>query len=161
MASASEARFRVQAPNSKPRAIKVVSLDPASDEVVKRLAAGPWTNATFFTASARRGDGEPLAFDRWLTDLAGEPRDIKQEVDTADLVVMVATPGGGAHMASLIGEACSNKRVMTTSLVVGAENASEDEVSKTLAQVRPWSLMVVIANPDDYIDDMLVALRAA
>jgi hypothetical protein len=30
----------------------------------------------------------------------------------------------------------------------------------TLAQLRPWSLMVVIAESDDYIDDMLTALRA-
>ena len=73
---------------------------------------------------------------------------------------MVATPGGHAEAASIIGEACSLKRVMTTALVVGATSASDDAVSKTLAQVRPWSLMVVMANPDDYIDDMLVALRA-
>ena len=161
MASAAEARFRVQAPNSKPRVIKVVSLDPASDVVVRRLASDSWRNATFFSASGGRDGGNSLSLEGWLTDLAGEPKNIKQEVDTADLVVMVATPGGNAHLASLVGEACSNKRVMTTSLLVGAEKASEEDVSKTLAQVRPWSLMVVIANPDDYIDDMLVALRAA
>ena len=28
-----------------------------------------------------------------------------------------------------------------------------------LAQLRPWSLMVVTANSDDYLDDMLAALR--
>ena len=117
MASAAEARFRVQAPNSKPRAIKVVSLDAASDDVVKRLAADRWTNAAFFSASGGR-DGTSLSLEGWLTDLAGQPKNIKEEVDTADLIVMVATPGGNAHMASLVGEACSNKRVMTTSLIV-------------------------------------------
>ena len=61
---------------------------------------------------------------------------------------------------SIVGEACSLRRVMTTALVVGAKSASDEAVSKTLAQVRPWSLMLVIANPDDYIDDMLVALQA-
>jgi hypothetical protein len=29
-----------------------------------------------------------------------------------------------------------------------------------LAQLRPWALMLVIANTDEYIDDMLAALRA-
>jgi hypothetical protein len=49
---------------------------------------------------------------------------------------------------------------MTTGFIVGATAASEGALSKTLAQVRPWSLMVVIANTDEYIDDMLAALRA-
>ena len=38
-------------------------------------------------------------------------------------------------------------------------SASGSALSETLAQVRPWSLMVVMANSDDYIDDMLTALR--
>lgn len=49
---------------------------------------------------------------------------------------------------------------MTTALVVGARSASDEAVSRTLTQVRPWSLMLAIASPDDYIDDMLVALQA-
>jgi hypothetical protein len=50
--------------------------------------------------------------------------------------------------------------VTTTGFVVGVTSASESALSKTLAQLRPWSLMVVVANSDDYIDDMLTALRA-
>jgi hypothetical protein len=49
---------------------------------------------------------------------------------------------------------------MTTALIVGTASASDEAVSKTLAQVRPWSLMVVIADAPDYVDDMLDALRA-
>jgi hypothetical protein len=156
MSSAAEARFRVQAPNSKPRAIKVIALDTPSEHVVRRLAEGPWEHATFFTAS---GPNREVA-DAWLSDLAGRPRDLMDEVDTADLLIMVATPGGNARAASIIGEACSLKRVMTTALIVGGALESDEALSKTLAQLRPWSLMVVIANVDDYIEDMLIALRA-
>jgi hypothetical protein len=49
---------------------------------------------------------------------------------------------------------------MTTGLVVGAASSPKSELSKTLAQLRPWSLMVVIATHDEYIDDMMAALRA-
>ena len=152
MSSAAEARYRIQAPNSTPRSICVIALDASSEEIVKRLANGSWPHAVFLTASANVDGG--------LSDLAGRRRDLMDGVGTADLVVMVATPGGHAHAVSSIGQACSLKRVMTTALVVGAESASDEAVSKTLAQVRPWSLMLVIANPDDYIDDMLVALQA-
>ena len=150
MSSAAEARFRVQAPNSEPRAIKVIALDAASEGVLKRLMNGAWSHATFFTA----------AVNGLLTDLSGRSRNLSDEVETADLVVMVATPGGNADVASVIGEACSRRRVNTTALIAHARSASDEALSSTLKQVRPWSLMVVIADSDDYIDDMLAALRA-
>jgi hypothetical protein len=163
MSSAAEARFRIQAPNSKPRAIKVIALDAGSEGVVRRCAARSWQHVAFFTAAASAGTPRPehrSSVDGWLRDLAGRRMDLMNEVDSADLVVMVAVPGGDAQAGSMIGEACSLRHVTTTALVVGAASASEEAVSKTLAQVRPWSMMVVIANPDDYIDDMLIALRA-
>src|SRR5260370_37080871 len=148
MSSSAEARFRVQAPNSTPRAIKVIALDAVGEAVVTRLAAGGWKHATFLTAGAA------------LRDLAGSLRSVPDEVAAADLVVLVAGPGGRAQAASIIGQACSLRRVTTTGFVVGVAAASEASLSETLAQLRPWSLMVVIANSDDYIDDMLTALRA-
>lgn len=160
MSSASEARFRVQAPNSTPRAIKVIAMDAPSDDVVKGLAERSWLHATFFTASAvSRGTSDAFR-NACLTDLGGGTADLLDEVDRADLVIMVASPGGHANRASLIGEACSHRRVMTTALVVSAGSASDEDLAKTLAQLRPWSLMVVIANADDYVADILTALRA-
>jgi hypothetical protein len=152
MSSAAEARFRVQAPNSIPRVIKVIALDAAGDVVVRRLEDySGWPHATFLTATSPEGE---------LTDLAGHVRSLRDEVNTADLVVMVAGPGGCAHAAPVVGEACSLRRVMTTGFVVGATSALGAEMAKTLAQLRPWSLMMVIATSDDYIDDMMTALRA-
>ena len=178
MSSSVEARFRVQEPNSKPRSIKVIALDAPSEDVVRRLAEASWNRATFFTASSfagapqgeqglstrREPQGRPEPSretkDGWLRDLVGRPCDLMHEVHTADLVVMIATAGCSARAASIIGEACSLKRVMTTALVVGGTSASDEALSRTLAPLRPWSLMVVIADSDDYIEDMLIALRA-
>ena len=165
MRSAAEARFRVQAPNSTPRAIKVIALDAAGDAMVRRLAGAGWNHATFLTATSVDQPGGPgelagMSADGALTDLTGRFRSVTDEVGTADLVVLVAGPGGSAQAASIIGEACSFRRVMTTGFIVGVTSASGNALSKTLAQLRPWSLMVVIADSDDYIDDMLSALRA-
>ena len=82
-----------------------------------------------------------------------------EEVPTADLVVMVASAGADAKAATIIGEACSLERVMTTALIVRAESATDEALSKTLAQVRPWSLMVVIASDEDYVEDILRSFR--
>jgi hypothetical protein len=138
--SASEQRFRIQAPNSLPRATTVIALDAASEPVLERLAAGAWTAATFLKA--------PLSEEA-----------IRRHVDRSDQVIMLAAAGGGAEAAAAVGRACSRTRVMTTGLIVGAERAADRDVSKTLAQLRPWSLMVVIAGSDDYIADMMAALR--
>ncbi len=161
MSSAAEARFRINAPNSLPRVTKIIALDRSSEHLIKRLAQGRWNGATFFTASAFASTprkGESLA--GWLSDLAGRTKILLDEVNSADQVVMVATVGENVAAASLIGEACSLKRVMTTALITGAAGKSDKVLSKTLAQLRPWALMLVIASADEYIEDMLAALRA-
>lgn len=163
MTTAAEARFRIDAPNSIPRATKVIALDDASGAVVKALAQGTWNNASFFTTSAFAGTpsgGEPFSMQGWLSDLAGRTKDLIDEVNSADLVVMVAQAGKNAQAASLIGDACAAKRVMTTALVLGSASHSDAELSTTLAHLRPYAQMVVIASAEEYIADMLTALRA-
>ncbi len=163
MASAAQAKFRIDRPNSQARAVKVIALDPPSERVVKELAQGQWQRASFLTATAFSGAprrGEPFSMNGWLNDLAGRTKDLVDEVNSADLVVMVATAGENAAAAAIIGEACSVKHVMTTALILGSAVSSDDVLSKMLAQLRPHAMMLVIASADEYIKDMLTALRA-
>jgi hypothetical protein len=155
--TAAELRFRVQAPNSKTRVTTVVALDPASEPFVHHLSEARWNQATFLKAP--EADSVELADDGWLTTFDDRRMRIRDEVDASDQLIMVAAPGGHAGAAAAIGRACSRKRVTTTALIVGAVDAPDSEISKTLAQLRPWSLMVVIANSDDYVSDMMTALR--
>ena len=94
MSSAAEARFRIDAPNSKRRAIKIIALDAPAERLVKRLAQAKWNQASFFTASAFAGapaKGESFSMTGWLSDVAGRTKNLIDEVASADLVVMVAT----------------------------------------------------------------------
>jgi len=163
MSSAAEAKFRINTPNSQPRAIKVIALDAPSEHIVKDLAQSQWQRATFLTASAFSGTprrGEPFSVGGWLNDLAGRTKDLVDEVNSADLVVMVATAGESAAAAAIIGEACNVKHVMTTALILGGATSSDEVLSKMLAQLRPHVMMLVISSADEYIKDMLTALRA-
>jgi hypothetical protein len=167
MSSAAEAKFRIDRPNSQPRAVKVIALDTQSERIVKELAQAPWQRASFLTASSfsgapRRGEpfSEPFSLGGWLNDLAGRTKDLVDEVNTADLVVMVATAGENVAAAAIIGEACSVKHVMTTALILGGAASSDETISKMLAQLRPHVMMLVISSADEYIKDMLTALRA-
>jgi hypothetical protein len=132
MASAAQAKFRISAPNSKPRAVKVIALDPPAERVVKDLAQGQWHGATFLTATAFSGapsKDKPFSMNGWLNDLAGRTKDLVDEVNSADLVVMVATAGENAAAAAIISEACSVKHVMTTALILGSATSSDDTMS--------------------------------
>jgi hypothetical protein len=82
-----------------------------------------------------------------------------EDVPTADLVVMVVTAGSDARAAAAIGAACSARRVMTQTIVVGTKSVKEDALSRTLAQVRPWSLMLVVANDEAYVEEILSSFR--
>jgi len=165
MASAAQAKFRIDRPNSKARAVKVIALDRPSEKVVKELAQAQWQGATFLTATAFAGapapkPGERFSVNGWLNDLAGRTKDLIDEVNSADLVVMVATAGENAAAAAIISEACSHNHVMTTALILGSATSSDETLSKMLGQLRPYAMMLVIATADEYIKDMLTALRA-
>ena len=159
--SAAEARYRIDAPNSQPRAVKVIALDAAAERVVKGIAKRPWRRATFF-ASLSDEDAPRSAWSikAWLGDVAGRAMDLVAEIASADLVVMVAAAGGSPPAASVIGEACALNGVMTTALIVDARAQTDAALARTLAALRPYASMLVLADGDDYIEAMLSALRA-
>ena len=49
---------------------------------------------------------------------------------------------------------------MTTALIIGTASSSDEALSKMLAQLRLHAMMLVISSADEYIKDMLTALRA-
>ena len=142
MSSAAEAKFRLPAAASVARVVTVIGLDPAADEVVAALAQTPWPGVRFFPALALERDKRAL-----------------DDVADGDLVVMVVTAGAGASAAADIGRACSDRRVHTATFVLRDASTTDAALSTTLAQVRPWSLMVVIAGDPDYVGDLLRSFR--
>jgi hypothetical protein len=163
MASAQEARYRVNYPNSMPRTIKVVALDEGSKGLVDEVSRQPWNKASFFTSMTFEGPSpraEDASIKAWLSDLAGHTRDLIAEIEDADFVVMVAAAGQDAQGASVIGEACAARNVTTIGLIVQSGETSDAELSRTLGHLRPFAKMLVIASGREYIEVMLTALRA-
>jgi hypothetical protein len=163
MSTAKEAAFRVGYPNSLPRAIKVVALDEASIRLVRQLAAEEWRNTTFFTEIS--GDWDPsrpwgTPIHASLVDIEGNSHDLVEEIGAATLVVTISTAGKTAEAASLVAEACSQKRVMITGLLLTTERSTDEEVANTLRTLRPHAPMLVVSNEAEYVTAMLTALRA-
>ena len=141
--SAAEARFRIPAAASVARVVNVVALEPGCDDVLVRLSERSWKGVSFFPASA----------------VARRNRELVETIASGDLVVMVAAAGSDASTASFIGRACSDRRVHTAAFVLRDASTSDEALSKTLGEVRPWSLMVVIAGDESYVEDILRSFR--
>ena len=153
--SAAEARFRIDDANSRQRTVQVVALDGLSEAVVRRLAAGKWGGARFLTAAAPAAD---------MRVAIGELGDVGRRADPltagegADLVALVATAGED-FAACVVGEAC-RRGATTIAFVLTGPSTAHEALSRTLARLRPWTLMLTIAEDADCIADALRALRA-
>ncbi|MCO5063528.1 MAG: hypothetical protein M9924_03835 [Rhizobiaceae bacterium] len=161
--TAEEAAYRIDAPNSLPRAIKVIALDKRSGNTVNQLARSGWKNTLFFVDVAVAWDpktprGTPI--EASLVALDGGRRDIGEEVATANLIVIVVSAGNHSDAVPLIAEACQRNRVMITGLLLGAGNISDAQMMASLKTLRPYAPMLVVSSEDDYIAAMLTALRA-
>lgn len=162
--TAAESIYRINYPNSKARSVKVVALDQGSQPLVDEIARLPWTRAAFFTSLSFDGAPAPRAesasLQAWLRDIAGQTTDLVEEIKTADLVVMVCLAGSDAQAALLIGEACAVHSKTVIGLVLQDQHTTDEQTSATLKNMRPFSSMLVIANGQEYVESMLMALRA-
>jgi hypothetical protein len=48
---------------------------------------------------------------------------------------------------------------MTTAVVIRDRHTTEADLAHTLAQVRPWALMVVVTSDATYVEDLLRSFR--
>lgn len=139
-------RFRVQAPNSSPRDILVVALDPKSAALAPELAASSWRNTRFVNFGESAID--PRA--PWLEDAA-----------LPDLLILVGTVGEDLGMADAIGPACSRRGVKVSSILLSATDPPGEALAAALLRLRPWSHMVSVLGADSYLAETLHALGAS
>ena len=162
--TAQEARYRIQYPNSKTRAVKIIALDAPSAQIIDELAKQPWSGATFFRALSFSAESTPgragEGLSSWLNDLAGRTLDLVGEVASSDFIVVGSAAGEDARAVSVIADACTAHHKTLVALVVPREGATDADVTASMGHLRPFARMLVIAHDADYIAAMLTALRA-
>lgn len=153
-ATAAEARFRVDYPNSKGRTSRIVALDSGAAAVIERISGQAWNGAHFLTyQEPTSADTEP---DALLRSSDGAERRLSDELDGADVAVMIATGGRAAEGASIVGKACAVRGIMTAGLVMGDDSG----LDAAITALRPHAAVLVVSTDEDYVPHMLAALRA-
>lgn len=157
-ATAAEARFRVGYPNSARRASRVIALDHGAAAVLARVADGPWNGARFLTYESPQPAAElgSLPIDAVLRAPDGSDSLLGDQLAGADLAVMIATTDRAAEAASVISDACAARGIMTAGLVV----AGNRDVGGVVSALRPHASVLVVSRDEDFIPEMLAALRA-
>lgn len=155
-ATAAEARFRVNYPNSTTRASRIFALDHEAASVIRRISGGSWNGARFLTFKEPTSEADAARSDANLRSSDGSETRLSDELNEADVAVMIATADQGAEAASIIGKACALRGIMTAGLVVGDGNALDDAVNA----LRPYASVLVVSTDEDYVPEMLGALRA-
>lgn len=157
-----ESRFRISYPNSQPRRSRIIALDDGGYAILRELEEHRSIGAHFlrFVESKPVDDSlKMLAFDAVLEDQTGRRVGLIEEVENADVIVMVVTAGSEAAAAEIIANAAFVRNKLTTGLVLNTGNVSALEMTHTLKALRPFAPMLVISSGVEYVDAMLTALR--
>lgn len=156
--TAAEASFRINAPRFTSRASRIVAVDEGAVGIVRRIADELWTGDAHFLVfdAPVSSDGldEPRV-DATLHSVNGGETVLSDELTDADVAVMVATTNEGAHAASVIGQACFARAIMTAGLVVAEGGTAEQAV----AALRPHAMVLVVTTDEEDVPEMLRALR--
>ncbi len=156
-ATAAEARFRIDYPNSRARAVRIFALDAKAAEAMYGITEDPWNGAHFLTfADMGRIDPELTdATELPLSHPDGTSADFLAEIEGADTVVLLATNAAVAGAAEVVARECYLRHITCAGLALG-----RDGIEGVVNAMRPFTRVLVVAEDGDYIPAMLTALRA-
>lgn len=156
-ATAAEARFRIDRPIAG-RSARVVALDDGAAAIVRRLAERPWRDARFFASEDRPPAGETngASTDIVLRATDGSESRLSDELEEADVAIVVATSDDGAEAAAAIAQACDRRGIMTAGVILGERL----EVGAAISALRPYAPVLLVTDDEGDVDEVLTALRA-
>lgn len=148
-ATAAEARYRISYPEFTRRSSRVIALDSQAAAIVRRIAGQQWSGGHFLILESAVPD------DALLRSAAGGTALLSEELDGADVVVMVATADANAEAASIIGNACAARSIMSAGLVVHGAGP----VGEVVSALRPNAMVLVVLRDAGDVPEVLSALR--
>ncbi|APX89473.1 hypothetical protein BV394_06885 [Brevirhabdus pacifica] len=173
--TAAEARFRVNYPNSGRRRSRIFALDGPAAEAMFAITEAPWQGAHFLAVGSG-GDVDPEATgadDLPLSHPDGTGAKLSEEIEGADVVVLISSTGENAGAAEVIAREAYHRHIMCGGLALAgtalangrgsgapASSPDSDPTSHVVNTLRPFASILVVARDADFIPAMLNALRA-
>ena len=157
--TAAEARFRISRPDTSTRDARVIAIDSRAAVLVRAAAAArAWRGGHFLVfdrVASGIGNDDDGPADAVLRTPDGAVTLLSAELEGADLVVMVATAAARPEAASVIGDACAERMIMTAGLVAAGQGLAGPVVSA----LRPNAMVLVVLDSGRDVTEILTALR--
>lgn len=147
---------RIQAPNSRRRAIALVGLGAGGTAVAQRIRAEGLDadlDVRIFTSPGTVADDA-------LATIKSNGDNLHRALAEADMVFLVARPGDDVGLAAVVLRLAAGRHVPVSAiyLVPTAARAGEGDDDGTLRRLRDGALMVVVATDETYVAAMIEAL---
>ncbi|MET7861637.1 3-methyl-2-oxobutanoate hydroxymethyltransferase [Streptomyces sp. NPDC005318] len=146
-ATAEEAAFRIDYPLAAARNTRVVALDAAAEEIVRRVSQTQWAQARFYSAV------DP---GHSLVTMSGKTVPLAGELEDSNTLVLVSSSGDNAQAAATIGAACLVRGIMMAGLVVTPGQLT----SVALSTLRPHARILLVPAEEDDLFELLRATRS-
>jgi hypothetical protein len=160
--SADEMRFRIQAPNSEPRSIAVVTLSDQADEDVRKLTALDWREVEFFIRGRPHESGWTSSPPKFET-LDGARLSASEIVSRAHYVIMVTTSGqvnSRDAINALACAACPDHKSLIGLVLSDDDGGLAAGFGEDFSLLRSDIRMVVVASDTGYLETLLRSLGA-
>ena len=157
---ACDTRHRVDYPNSRPRAIKLIGLGEGGGRIAESVAGHGLRHVQAIAAGGARSgsaSGDPATM---LQAIADENGEIGRAIREADMVFVVAQEGDNVALAPAIGQMAHAKGVLVTGMLIQGREAERPLPDGTLNALRSAADMLVMVSDADYVTEMLGALGA-
>lgn len=145
---------RIQAPNSRRRAIAVIGLGRGGARVAERLRDTAPRSLRVYD-SARPGARDALAA------IKSQGEGLRSAIAEADLVFVAACSGDDLGMLPVLGRIAHETRTQLMAVYLVTPGAQPGGDDTALAQLRRSAHMLVVSSDETYIESMVAALCGA
>lgn len=144
---------RIQAPNSRPRALALVGLGSGGAAIARRIASERPANLEVHVLAKSLNGTDPLAA------IQAGGGDLQRDLSNADMIFLVACRGDDVGLAPVVSQIAHGRRHPVTALYIvpgeAPASAAEDETLRTL---RTAVEMLVVVSDESYVPAMIGAL---
>ena len=143
---------RIQAPNSKPRAIALVGLGEGGASIARAIAAEGHANLDVHVLAKSAAGGDALAA------IQAGGGDLQRDLMRADMIFIVTCRGDDASLAPVVSRIAHSRRHPVTALYIVPPNAGDGSEDETLKTLRSGVEMLVVVSDQSYVPAMIAAL---
>jgi len=156
-AAAADTGHRIDYPNSRPRALKLVGMGPGSAAITRQVRDHKFRHVEVLSVDSLHTGGSHSP-SHMFEAIAADGHRLVESLEKADMIFMVATPNDDLGVAAEIGQLGRRRNILITGVLVVPSSAPIRDMDRALELLRAATDMLVIVSDAGYVIEMLTEL---